>query len=131
MFKINLKLFITIILLSVSLIFGGVVQTDQTKRIKFAKGKSSATVSDAVLREEVHYYLIKVNKGQRMTVKVTAVEKNASFSIVKPSGEYLDGAGEMDDRTNWSGTLPESGDYKIEVGPTRGNATYRLTVSVK
>ena len=129
MFK--LKLFITIILLTVSLVFGGITKADQTKRIKFAKGKSSATVGGAVLRDEVHYYLVKVNKGQKMTVKISALEKNASFRIINPSGEYLEGAGELDDPTNWNGTIPKSGDYKIEVAPNRGNATYRLTVSIK
>lgn len=130
MFKINLKLFAILILLSVSLVFG-INKTDTTKRIKFAKGKSSATVTDAVLRDEVNTYIVKVSKGQRMKVKVTSVEKNASFSIQKPSGEYVSGAGEMDDQTIWSGTVSKSGDYIIEVAPIRGNATYRLTVSIK
>jgi hypothetical protein len=131
MFKINLKLFIIITLLSLSLVFGGIRQTDQTKRLKFAKGKSAVTVSDAVLRDEVHYYLVKANQGQTMTVKITSLEKNASFRIIKPSGGYVQGASEMEEPTNWTGTLPESGDYKIEVGPDRGNATYRLTVRIK
>ena len=131
MSKINLKLFITLLLLlSVSPIIG-IAQNDITKRIKFAKGKSSATVKGAVLRDEIETYIIKVNKGQKMTVKITAIEKNGSFSIEKPSGDYLQNAGEMDDQTIWSGTIPESGEYKIQVAPTRGNATYRLTVSIK
>ena len=130
MFKISFKLSVIFILILVSMVFG-VTRTDQTKRIKFAKGKSSATLRDAVLREEVHYYLIKVNQGQRMTVKITSLEKNASFRISKPSGGYVPGAGEMEEPTNWNGNIPESGDYKIEVGADRGNATYRLTVSVK
>jgi hypothetical protein len=130
MFKIRFKLPVIFILIMVSMVFG-VTKADQTKRIKFAKGKSSKTVSDSVLREEVHYYLIKVNQGQRMTVKITSIEKNASFRIIKPSGEYVEGAGEMEEPTNWTGNVPESGDYKIEVGADRGNATYRLTVSVK
>lgn len=127
MSKINLNLFAILFILSVSFGFG-INKTDITKRIKFAKGKSSATVADAVLPDEVNTYLVKVSKGQRMKVKVTSVEKNASFRIRKPSGGYAPGAGEMDDPTNWSGTITESGDYKIEVAPDRGNATYRLTV---
>ena len=131
MSKINLKLFITLLLLlSVSPIIG-IAQNDITKRIKFAKGKSSATVKGAVLRDEIETYIIKVSKGQKMTVKITAIEKNGSFSIEKPMGGYLQNAGEMDDQTVWSGTIPESGEYKIQVAPTRGNATYRMTVSVK
>lgn len=126
--KTNWKIILTTVLLATSLIVG---QSDRTKRIKFAKGKSSATVKDSVLRDEIHYYLVKVGKGQKMTVKVTSLEKNASFRILKPSGEYVQGAGEMDEPQNWSGEVSESGDYKIEVAADRGNATYRLTVSVK
>lgn len=59
------------------------------------------------------------------------MSKFSLFSIQKPSGEFVENAGEMDDQTNWSGKLAETGDYKIEVAPTRGNATYRLTVSIK
>ena len=129
--KINWKLFMTFILISASLTFGDVFQMDQTKRVKFGKGKISAVFSDAVLREEVHYYLVKVREGQTMTVKATSVENNASFRIIKPSGEYIPGAGEMEERKSWSGTLTESGDYKIELASDRGNASYRLTVTVK
>ena len=126
--KINWKILLTTVLISSFLIFG---QTEQTKRIKFAKGKSSATVRDSVLRDEVNYYLVKVGTGQRMTIKITSVANNASFRILKPSGEYVQGAGEMDDPKDWSGETAEPGDYKIEVGADRGNATYRLTVSAR
>jgi hypothetical protein len=130
MFKIIFRLFVTLILLSASLVLTGITKADITKRIEFAKGKSSATVKGSVLRDEIDTYIIKADKGQKMTVKVSAVENNASFSIENPSGEYVEGAGEMDDQTVWSGTLAESGDYKITVAPTRGNATYRLTLSI-
>lgn len=128
--KINYKLLITLMLLSGALAFG-FAKTGMTKRIKFAKGKSSATIKNSVLRDEVHYYLVKVNKGQKMAIKITSVEKNASFRILKPAGGYLEGANEMTEPTDWSGTAQQSGDYKIEVASDRGNATYRLTVSVK
>ena len=43
----------------------------------------------------------------------------------------LEGAGELDDATEWSGKLPKSGDYEIIVGGIRGNASYVLTVTLK
>jgi hypothetical protein len=128
--RINSKTLATLILVSASLTLG-FTHVDITKRIRFAKGKTSATVRNSVLRDEVHYYLVNIRQGQNLSVKVTSLEKNASFRIMKPSGGYVDGAGEMDEPTAWSGTVSESGDYKIEVAPDRGNATYRLTVSVK
>ncbi len=102
-----------------------------TKRVKFAKGRSSATFSNAVIRGERDTYLVGAKAGQRMTVRVTALENNAAFQIENPDGEYLEGAGEEDDATTVSLSLPDSGDYRIIVGGTRGNASYRLTVSIK
>ena len=102
-----------------------------TKRVKFAKGKSSVTLSNAVIRGEQDTYILGARSGQRMTVKVTALENNAAFQIKGPDGAYLDGAGEMDDATNVTITLPSTGDYRIIVGGTRGNASYKLTVSIK
>ena len=102
-----------------------------TKRVKFAKGKSSITLSNAVIRGDQDTYILGARSGQRMTVKVTALEDNAAFQIKGPDGEFLDGAGEMDDATNVTVTLPRSGDYRIIVGGTRGNTTYKLTVSIK
>ena len=128
--KINWKIFATLVLLSAS--FTAVIaKVDVTKRIRFAKGKTSATAKSSVLRDEVHYYLVKVKEGQKLSVKITSLEKNASFRIMKPSGEYVEGAGAMDEPVKWSGNVSESGDYKIAVAPDRGNATYRLTVSVE
>ena len=66
-----------------------------------------------------------------MSVKITSVEKNAVFFIEKPGGGYLDGAGEGDDQTVWKGILPDRGDYRITVAGTRGNATYKLSVTIK
>ena len=101
------------------------------KRISFKAGSSSATVSDAVIRGERSTYLIGAKNGQTMTVKISSLEDNAVFQIESPSGSYLPDAGEEDDATTWSGPLPTSGDYRIIVGGTRGNATYKLTVSIK
>jgi hypothetical protein len=66
-----------------------------------------------------------------MTVSVTALEDNAVFYIVGPNGSALDGADDESDITNWSGELPDSGDYSIYVSPTRGNASYTLKVSIR
>ena len=102
-----------------------------TKRVKFPKGKSSVTLANAVIRGEQDTYILGARSGQRMTVKITALENNAAFQIKGPDGDYLEGAGEMDDATNVTVTLPGTGDYRIVVGGTRGNASYKLTVSIK
>lgn len=114
------------------------------KTIRFKPGSHSATMSGAVIRGDRDLYTLRAKAGQSMTVRVTAVEKNAAFSIYQPRavvrltpdgwkvrGQALPGAGETDDAERWSGTLPATGTYLFVVGPTRGNATYRLTVTVR
>ena len=76
------------------------------------------------------------------TLKITALEKNAVFQVWRPGarlaavasdpieGLTLPGAGEGDDATEWHGPLPESGEYLVVVGGTRGNASYRFTLKI-
>ena len=103
----------------------------EPNRIKFAKGKHSATVSNSVIRGEVDTYIVGAKAEQMMTVRVTAIENNAAFTVQGPDGEYLQDAGEEDEARQVTNTLPYNGDYKIIVGGTRGNATYRLTVTIR
>lgn len=65
-----------------------------------------------------------------MKVAITSIENNAVFQINNPHGDGLPGATEADDAMKWTGTLPDSGDYTIIVGGTRGNAAYTLTITI-
>ncbi|HYG11022.1 MAG TPA: hypothetical protein VD835_13820 [Pyrinomonadaceae bacterium] len=106
-------------------------QEGLTKRVRFARGRTSATLKNSVVRGTRDRYLLEARAGQRMTVNITSVERNAVFTIHTPAGDPIEGAGEAHESTSWSGSLPESGDYVIEVGGTRGNATYTLKVAVR
>jgi hypothetical protein len=102
------------------------------QKVRFARGSSSTTISGAVVRGDRDRYYVGANKGQTMSVKITSLEDNAVFQVFLPGEqEALSGAGEEDDATNWSGELPDDAEYVIVVGGTRGNATYKLTVSIK
>jgi hypothetical protein len=52
-------------------------------------------------------------------------------SMPQVTGLTLSGVGEGDDAMRWSGRLPQSGRYLIVVGPTRGNASYHLMVTIR
>jgi hypothetical protein len=100
--------------------------------VLIACNKSKTTVSGSVIRGERARHLAKAKAGQTLNVSITSDENNAVFQIYSPGEkETLPGAGEMDDATKWSGKVPADGEYVISVGPTRGNATYKLTYSVK
>ena len=102
------------------------------QRVRFARGTSSTTIRGAVIRGERDRYIVGAQRGQRMTVKITSLESNAAFEIYfAGEQEALEGAGEEDDATEWTGELPADNDYVIVVGGTRGNASYKLTVSIR
>ena len=128
----KVRIYLTILLTFTFLSLAAVTSADGvTKRIKFARGKHSATVSNAVIRGDQDTYILGARGGQTMTARITSVENNAVFQIEGPDGEYLSGAGETDDATQVTAELPMNGDYKVIVGGTRGNATYKLTVSIR
>ncbi len=118
--------FISLFALS-SIVAQGVKQ-----KVRFPKGSSSTTISGAVIRGDRDRYYLGAKKGQTMSVRITSLENNAVFQIFLPGEqEALPGAGEEDDAMKWSGELPEDAEYVIVVGGTRGNASYKLTVSIK
>lgn len=105
---------------------------DFTKRLEFPAGRFGCTVDGAVVRGDRDVWVVGAGKGQTMTVRVTSLEDNAVFQIDPPGATaFVKGAGEMDDATVWKGKLPSNGDYRIIVGGTRGNASYKLSVEIK
>jgi LysM repeat protein len=105
-------------------------QTTAPQRIQFAPGTTSATVAGSVIRGERMRYILGARAGQTMLVNISAVENNAVFTITRPDGSALSGAAEGQDARSWTGTLPLNGDYVISVGPTRGNATFNLAITI-
>jgi hypothetical protein len=107
--------------------------------LRFVPGSTAGQVSGAVLRGERHVYGFRARQGQQATVRIAAIEDNAAIEIHAP-GPTLGGQsaaraviGVMltkPDARRWSGRLPATGRYLIVVGSTRGNATYRLDVSI-
>ena len=112
------------------------------REIRFEPGARSTVVSGAVVRGDRDVYAFSARKGQTTEVSVKSVESNAVISVWRPGaqigaspgndiqGTALPGAGERADATRWRGRLPETGRYLIVVGPTRGNASYELRLSI-
>jgi len=97
------------------------------RRVNFPPGSNSATLENSVIRGERDEYVLGARAGQQMTVHISSVEDNAVFRIeLHESGEWVAGTGRR-----WSGELPKSGDYRIVVSGTRGNATYELKVTIR
>jgi hypothetical protein len=108
---------------------GATAQSNRTCRVRFARGRTTTVIKDAVVRGTRDRYILGARAGQTLIVHITSLENNAVFDVYAPGGKrLLDGAQET---TDWTGELPRSGDYVIEVGGTRGNASYTLEVTIR
>jgi hypothetical protein len=97
-------------------------------RVRFQPGTSGATIEGAVLRGTRDRYYLEARRGQRMHVRITSIEDNAVFTVYRKAGGKR--LAPLEARS-WQGVLPSSGDYIIEVGGTRGNATYVMRVTIR
>ncbi len=96
-----------------------------TERIEFAAGADSASVDGAVVMGTTNRYVLRAGVGQSMSVEVASVEDNAVIDVLAPDGSVL-----VDEQTTATLQLPADGDYIVEVGSTRGNATYTVSVTI-
>ncbi|HEY9726525.1 MAG TPA: hypothetical protein V6D50_08765 [Chroococcales cyanobacterium] len=98
------------------------------QRIRFRQGATSATIKNAIVRgEPPKTYVLGAGKGQKMTLRITSLEKNAVLRLIAPNGTIIVNEAKGEKVLN---NLPLAGDYTIEVGTERGNASYELYVSI-
>jgi hypothetical protein len=109
----------------------GVAQkgTSIVKRIRFARGRTTAVEKGSVHRGVSHDYMLKAGAGQTMSVHLAA-GVGVCFDLFSP------GLAEMlsECSRDWSGELPRSGDYRINVLPdttTERSIPFTLEVTVR
>jgi hypothetical protein len=106
--------------------FGARIAVDQV--IRFDAGPMAVDLNGAVISGERDRYRFSARAGETLDVIITSMEANAVFTILGPDNNPLPGTEEGKDTNNWSVPLLVDGTYTILVGPTRGNATYTLSV---
>ena len=89
------------------------------RKIKFAKGKSAATVKDSIAdRNTTHSWIVGAKAGQTMTVVFTSARKDVDFCISYPNGG-------MDDdsctKRKWTIDPTEDGNYTFMIDSKREN----------
>jgi hypothetical protein len=102
--------------------------TSVVRRITFQRGRTSAIVSGTLKRGTSHDYLLRANRGQQMIVHL-ATKADMGFEIMTPSKDVM-----AEYTQDWTGPLPMSGDYRINVLPpttTEAPASYTLEVTVR
>ncbi len=102
---------------------------DVERKIKFAKGKSAATVKDSIAdRNTTHTWVVDAKAGQIMTIVFTSARKDVDFCVGFPNG------GEPEDscsKRKWTIELPDDGNYTLIIDSKRENTPYKLTVTIK
>jgi hypothetical protein len=96
------------------------------KQVRFPRGRTTAVIKDTVRLCTSHEYRLRARAGQTMTLHL-ATGKRTSFTLSSPSGDTPEGA---DGSKDWSGELPETGDYTINIG-TDATAAYTLEVTIR
>jgi hypothetical protein len=96
------------------------------KEIRFRRGRTTAVIKDTVRLCTGHEYRLRARAGQTMTVHL-ATGRRTSFTVHTPAGDTPEGA---DGSKDWSGELPETGEYTIAIG-TDATAAYTLEVTVR
>jgi uncharacterized membrane protein YvbJ len=114
---------------------------DVLKKVVFAKGKNTATYKGRLPGEYASYdaYVLRVRKGQRITVKLTTDDADASFSIFEtqklgPDEDLIFDS--KPDYRQFSGLAPITSEYSIQIygvkaiddKPSRAAYTVEITV---
>jgi hypothetical protein len=99
-------------------------------RIQFAPGAISANVDGRVIGGSTNHYLLRANAGQTMSVTIFSPRNDLFLTIYgmqdgSPLVRSVSGA------ASWSGVLPGSQDYFIEVVSTGDTSNYTLQVIVQ
>lgn len=103
--------------------------TSIVTRIKFAAGRTTAVERGSVHRGMSHDYLLKAGARQTMSVHLAA-GGGVCFDLFTPG--FSDTLAQCS--KDWSGELPRSGDYRINVLPdttTERNISYTLEVTAR
>jgi hypothetical protein len=97
--------------------------------VNFATGTSSITLDGTTVNGYVFSYALSCSANQTMTITLNVPSNTAYLDIFGLStGSLLSSA---DKATTWTGILPQTQDYVIEVVPNNGQVVnYSLTVSV-
>lgn len=99
---------------------------EKVERVSFGAGNTSAEISDRFIGTGFHQYQLNAAAGQTLTL---SRQSGPLPVVLKPNGQLL--AEIPDDRDRWSGTLPISGDYVLQLDSNYKGYAYSFVVEIK
>jgi hypothetical protein len=121
---------LTLMLIAFAFIGGIQVKAQTSKRIQFAKGKTSATVKGTTGIYGTTY-VVRAKSGQKLILNLTPAQK-VGIKVETNDGRYWQKVLLREERGgSYEVGLEESGDYTIFIGSTDGKpASFTLTVKI-
>lgn len=107
---------------------GTVVNPVDPIRIQFAAGATSAVIHDGLIMGEVKNYILGAMGGQTMTVNLSSSDNEAFLRITGVDGTVLLDSAYV--QNSWTGILPSTQDYYIQVIADASNETYSLEIII-
>lgn len=94
-----------------------------TVPVSFAKGANSAQVNGNLKGYDTVQYTLSAMSGQHMTVQITG-SNNANFNVFSPGDQpgQSSALGSGGVGSDWTGALPASGKYTVQVFQMRASA---------
>ncbi|MBN9420678.1 MAG: hypothetical protein J0I12_34855 [Candidatus Eremiobacteraeota bacterium] len=114
------------VILAFAFLTASVQAKGPVETVHFARGTTGTVLQGAVLRGEINTYILGAARGQTITVSISSVENNAYFDLVNPSGNLM-----QQEAQSANMRLPANGNYRLLIGSSRGNATYKVKVTIK
>ncbi|HIK29695.1 MAG: SH3 domain-containing protein [Oscillatoriaceae bacterium SKW80] len=106
--------------------------SDVKTRINFPAGGEEALVKGRIIGGGSHAYLLRAAQGQTMTIIV----HQGALPFVFPANDFygrqeMTGGGHYTGKNRWSGRIPYTGDYQIQLDSNFKGFVYEFTVKVK
>ena len=101
------------------------------KRVSFRAGKNSTVIKGSARWGASYIYLLRARAGQTLTVRLLGVPV---LRIIPPDARNFEALPGADLVREWSGTLPKTEDYRLDLGHTDdryGSAPYTLEIKVE
>ena len=141
MYGMKIKLFLAAMVVA-SIVTSNGLANDIVKRVVFPKGENTVVYKGNLPHEyaSYHAYVIKLRKGQRLTVTLTTDAADAFFSIYEtkrlgPDEDLIFDS--KPDQSEFSGIAPITSEYSIQIygvrefddKPSRAAYSVEITVS--
>lgn len=99
---------------------------DTVKRVRFARGRTTAVYKGSARVGQEVYYILGARRGQMMSVHLASADKHAGFQLYPIKGQML-----ADGANDWKGELPETNDYMIVVSTSSRLANFTLEITIR